>query len=112
MIHFYALGVLVSILVALSQLLLKIGAIRNSEKSFIKQYLSLPVFVGYVLLFIVLVVNVYIYSGIQLRYSTIFMSFSYPIVVVLSSTVLREKISRQMTFGVILICLGAIIFIL
>lgn len=107
----YALGIVSAMLVATSQLLLKLGANRYGEHRVARQYLNGFVLSGYVLFFLVTVVNVYVFSVVPLKMANIFVALGYVGVLVLSRVFLGERVERQRIIGVVLIAVGVGLYV-
>jgi drug/metabolite transporter (DMT)-like permease len=107
---------------AVSQLLLKISANRNSAggsggaaggsflQRFRAQYLNPLVIGGYALLFVAMVIPLYALKFIDMKFAAIFESLGYVFIMVLSAVVLRERITRRLVLGIVLIVAGVIVF--
>ena len=108
----YALGIVSAIMVATSQVLLKIGANRYGEQSVIRQYLNGFVLTGYVLFFLVTILNVYVFSILPLKMANLLLALGYVGVLVLSHFFLGERVERQRIIGVVLIALGIGLYVL
>lgn len=103
-----ACGVFIS---SVSQILLKISAEKNiGAKGFKAQYLNKFVIIGYLLLFIAMLIPLYVYQFIPLKYGAVIESLGYVFVMILSAVVLREKITKRKLIGNLLIVAGVIIF--
>lgn len=107
----YAIGIVSSMMVATSQLLLKLGANRCGDYSLIKQYLNRFVLAGYLLFLLVTIFNVYVFSIVPLKMANIFVALSHVGVLVLSRVFLGERVELQRIFGVVLIALGVGLYI-
>jgi len=102
----YALGIVSAILVATSQVLLKVGATRYGGRTFIRQYLNRYVLSGYVLFFLVTVINVYVFSVVPLKMANILVAAGYVGVLFLSRLFLGEVVHKDRLIGVALIVIG------
>lgn len=107
----YALGIVSAMMVATSQVLLKVGANRYGEHSVVRQYLNAFVLTGYVLFFLVTVVNVYVFSVVPLKMANIFVALGYVGVLVLSRLFLGERVDPQRIIGVVLIAAGVGLYV-
>ena len=107
----YALGIVSAMMVATSQLLLKLGANRYGGGSMVRQYLNCYVLSGYFLFFLVTVVNVYVFSIVPLKMANIFVALGYVGVLVLSRIFLGERFERQRIIGVALIAVGVGLYV-
>jgi drug/metabolite transporter (DMT)-like permease len=110
---------------SVSQLLLKTSADKHSaggggspdgkaKSSFLgrfrAQYLNPLVIGGYALLFIAMLIPLYALKFIDLKYAAIFESLGYAFIMVLSAIFLRERITRRVIIGNLLIIAGVIVF--
>ena len=107
----YALGIVSAMMVATSQLLLKLGANRHGGSGVVRQYLNVFVLTGYVIFFSVTVVNVYVFSTVPLKMANVFVAMSYVGVLVLSRVFLGERVERQRIIGVVLIAVGVGLYV-
>ena len=98
-----------SFLTAVSQILLKASANRQHKKS-IYRFLNWRVIVSYMIFFGVLLLNIYIYTGIDLKYGSIINASSYLFVIVLSALIFKDRISLNKIIGNLLILSGIIIY--
>lgn len=94
---------------AFSQILLKKSAMKE-HKSGIYEYLNVYVITAYGIFVIVLLSNAFAYTGVDYKYGSILGSFSYFFVMVLSRIILKEKITKNILMGNLLIILGVIIY--
>jgi small multidrug resistance pump len=108
----YALGLFSAVLVATSQVLLKIGATRHGGSAFLRQYLNGYVLSGYVLFFLVTVVNVYVFSLVPLKMANIFVAVAYVGVLFFSWLFLGEAVHKDRLIGVVLIVTGIGLYVL
>jgi len=108
----YSLGLFSAVLVATSQILLKIGATRYGGGAFLRQYLNGYVLSGYVLFFLVTVVNVYVFSLVPLKMANIFVAFAYVGVLLFSWLLLGEVINKDRLVGIVLIVVGVGFYVL
>ena len=102
-------GVFIS---SISQILLKKSAVKNGEGGFVKQYLNKYVIGGYLLLFIAMLIPLYAYTVLDLKYGAVIESLGYVFVMILSALFLKEKITKKKLLGNIIIITGVLIFTL
>ena len=103
---FYYLLIPVSALItASSQILLKISAQRQ-HKDFIHEYLI----ISYAFYFLVVFLNIFIYTKVDYRFSVVLNSLSTVFVAVFSNLILKERFTRRRILGNILIVLGIVCF--
>ncbi|MDR1043101.1 MAG: DMT family transporter [Clostridiales Family XIII bacterium] len=74
------------------------------------QYLNPLVIGGYALLLIAMVIPLYALKFIDMKFAAIFESLGYVFIMVLSAVVLRERITRRLVVGIVLIVAGVIVF--
>ena len=98
------------VITAVSQVFLKSGA--SNKTSFIKSFLDWKTIVGYCLLAMVTILNVYAMQRIELKIMTAWIGTTYILVVLFSFCFLKEKIDLFKTAGCSLIVLGILIFTL
>ncbi|MBR5564920.1 MAG: EamA family transporter [Roseburia sp.] len=97
------------ILVAVSQLLLKLSA-NKKNTSFIGQFLNINVIMGYSMLLASMLINMYAMQFMDYKYAPILSTVSYMFVLALSVCVLKERIIKKQVWGAVFIFLGIIIF--
>lgn len=108
----YYLYMLLSVVVAsFSQILLKVSANKTYDH-WIREYLNVPVILGYGLLFISMVLTIFAFKGLDYKMASIIDSLGYVFVMILGYFFFKEKITGSKFLGAILIVLGVIIFIL
>ncbi len=106
---FYAaLMIAAAFLAAVSQILLKISADKKHTGR-LKEYLNPYVITGYGMLALSLLVNMYAYQKIDLRYGPVLNAASYIFVLLLGRLILKEKITQGKLCGNLLIMLGIVI---
>ena len=96
---------------AISQVLLKQSA-NEEHKRPILEYLNWRVILAYAIFAMVLLINTYAYTQVDMKYGAILDSFSYIFVLLLSHWVLKEKITRGKVIGNIIIIVGIIIYVM
>jgi multidrug transporter EmrE-like cation transporter len=96
---------------AISQVLMKQSA-QMEHKSWIYEYLNWRVILAYGIAFIVLMVNTYAYTEVDIKYASIIDSFSYVNVMVFSYLLLKEKFTKQQLIGNLVIIAGILIYTL
>lgn len=107
---YIGLGFVGVILTAFSQVILKIGARKKADSSFLKYFINIYTFLGYLMLFTVTLINLYIFKFLNLKYMVIFLPSSYILVFILSHFVLREKIKKNRLIGFFIILSGIVLF--
>lgn len=111
MIKYYVYMLLSVVLASFSQILLKISANKTYDH-WLREYLNVPVIMGYGLLFISMVLTIFAFKGLDYKMASIIDSLGYVFVMVLGYLFFKEKITRNKSLGALLIVLGVIIFIL
>lgn len=103
---------ILSVIVAsISQVVLKTSANQEHE-SFLKEYLNARVICGYGLMIVSTLLTIYAYSGLEFKNGPLLESLGYPIVLVLSYLILKEKLTKRRVIGIVLILLGVLVFYL
>jgi len=92
----------------ISQILLKIGA--GNGRSMLHTYLNAPTVTGYFLFLVVTICSIYALQVVELKSLYALSSLNYVAVLVLSSAVLKEKLSRNKLLSILLIVSGLIVF--
>jgi len=101
-------GVFIS---SISQIMLKKSALINADSTSIKaQYLNKLVIGGYTLLFIAMFIPLYVYQFMELKYGAVVESLGYIFVMILSTLILGEKITKKKLTGNVLIIIGIALF--
>ena len=104
---FYLGLFLMSILIAsYSQILLKKGALEKNI------YINKYTIVGYTLMVVSTLFTLVGYKGISLSLSQMLQALSFITVAIFSYIFLKEKVTKRMIIGTILICIGIIIYAL
>lgn len=96
---------------AVSQILLKKSA-DIDHGSWIREYLNWRVITAYSIYAIVLLLNIWAFTKIDLKYGAVIDTFTYVFVMLLSIMVLHEKIPKGRVLGNILIMIGVIVYTL
>ena len=96
---------------AFSQLLLKISANEKHENS-LREYLNAKVITAYFIFAVVLLMNTYAFTRVDMKYGAVIDAFTYVFVLILSRLVLKEKFSKWKLFGNAVIVAGVIVYTL
>ncbi|MCF0132630.1 MAG: EamA family transporter [Blautia sp.] len=96
---------------AFSQLLLKQSANKTYKKA-IYEFLNWRVIVAYGIFAGVLLLNMFAFTKVDMKYGAVIDTFSYVFVMVLSYFVLKEKFTKGKLFGNLLIMTGVFIYTL
>lgn len=94
---------------ACSQIILKKAALRKYS-SWLESYLNPAVIGAYAVFFLTTMINVYALKYVPLTLSAILETTSYIYVPILSSFVLKEKLSKRKGVGILIIIAGIVIF--
>lgn len=101
-------GVLLS---SFSQVLLKKSAEKSYVgKSFLWQYLNPLVIGGYSLLLVSMLIPLYAYQFVDLKYGAVIEALGYGFIMVFSALFIREKITKRKLIGNILVVIGVVVF--
>lgn len=98
-----------TLLTAFSQLLLKQSANRT-YRSVLLEYLNWRVILSYGIFALVLLLNTYAFTRVDMKYGAVIDTFSYVFVMLLSWLVLKEKFTRGKVVGNLLIMTGVFIY--
>ena len=96
---------------AISQILLKQSADTKHEGGWLAEYLNWRVILAYGIFFIVLFVNTYCYTVVDMRFGAVIDSAAYVFVLILSRIILKEKITKGKLIGNLIIVAGIIIYV-
>ncbi len=94
---------------ALSQLLLKLSA-NETHKGRFGEYLNRKVITAYLIFAVVLLLNTYAYTKVNLKYGPVIDTFTYVFVLLLSVLVLREKVTKWKLIGNLMIIAGVVLY--
>lgn len=107
---YHILVVVAVLLASFAQLILKWSALDNHDKTW-KDYLNLKVIVGYSLLSISLLVNIYAMSkGVLVKEVSTMETLSYFFVPFFSFMIFSEKLSKQKLVAIGMIMIGVVVF--
>ena len=96
---------------AFSQLLLKLSSNEKHETQ-IQEYLNSKVITAYIIYAAVLLLNTWAYTKVSLKYGPVIDTFTYVFVLLLSVSVLKEKVSGWKLAGNLLIIAGVLLYTL
>ncbi len=96
---------------AVSQILLNYSNKKEHQHK-IFEYLNPYVILSYMILFAVLVLNVYAMRSVQLKVAHAIAASTYVFVLILGRIFLKEKITWNKVLGIFLIMVGIIVFIM
>lgn len=94
---------------SISQILLKKSANRN-HKNWLKEILTIKVFIAYSMFLLSSMLIIYAYKGVQLKYGAIIQSSGYIFILLLGRIFLEEKITKNRILGIVLIIIGIVVF--
>ena len=93
---------------SVSQIMLKVSANKEYENS-IKEYLNLKVIIAYGIFFLSSILTSIAYRRVPLSMGGILEATGYIWIALLGYIVLKEKISKRKTLGLVVIILGILI---
>lgn len=102
--------ILATFINAISQILLKKSANETVGKGFIKKILNKEVFFSYTIFFVVFLINLYAYRGVDFKYGGVIQSIGQINVLLLSVLLCDEKMTKNRIVGNLLILMGVIIY--
>lgn len=102
---YYGIMIFGVIVASFSQILLKVGANRP-HISFIRDYLNVPVVLGYLLMMVSLVCGMIAYRGINYMSAPVLESIGFILVPVLCYFFFKEKLTKNKIIGIIFIMAG------
>lgn len=107
----YYILVVISVLIgSVAQMLLKSSS-KVEHRSLLFEYFNWKVIVGYGLMFVALVINIFAMSkGVLVKEVSIIESLSYLFVPTLALFFFNEKINKQKVIAIAVIMVGVIIF--
>jgi drug/metabolite transporter (DMT)-like permease len=110
MITYYIVAAGAVLITAISQVLLKIGANRSMDRSFISSYFNAWTMSGYFLFVVVTLMNLYAFKEIPFKMAVILVPFTYVFVSMFSVVLLEEKMAKNQILGACIILVGVIVF--
>ncbi|PID27453.1 MAG: hypothetical protein CR982_05785 [Candidatus Cloacimonadota bacterium] len=102
------LGYLGVLLTGFAQLLLKKGSSKQNSKLSI--YLNKFTILGYFLMLVVTLLNLYVYRYLDVKYGVIFLPFTFVVVNFLSYFILKESFSKNQLLSTLIIVIGVVVF--
>ena len=103
-----SISILIVLLTAGGQVLLKMGTYKSKGTGLINGY----IISGYVSFLLTILLSYYLMKVIPLKYFTVIMSVNYVVVMVAAKLFLSETINRDKLVGTILIASGIFVFLL
>jgi drug/metabolite transporter (DMT)-like permease len=107
--RYYLIAIISGMLSSFAQILLKKSALKRHD-TFLKQYLNPLVIGGYGITALCMVLTIAAYRGMPYKYGAVIESLTYIYILVLSRTLLGEKLTRRKVTGMFLIVAGVIVF--
>jgi len=101
------------LLTSFAQVILKKGAIlAKKEKKSVKSYFNFYSILAYGLFVCVTLLSLFAMKRVLIKEMVMFLPFTYIIIPVLSKFFLNETITKDQLYGILIIVIGVIIFIL
>lgn len=111
MFKFYLVAIIAVVFTAISQLLLKFGALHGKKiNSFVRSYINAKTITGYFLLFVATLLNLYAFKYIELKKVVILLPATFLLVALLSCWLLKERFSKNQSIGSMVILAGIVVF--
>jgi drug/metabolite transporter (DMT)-like permease len=92
-----------------AQILLKLSS-KEEHKNVISEYMNIKVITAYGMFFGAVFLNVIALKGINVKEAPVLEALGYIFILILSSIILKEKITKKKIVGNIIIIAGIIIF--
>ena len=102
----FIFGVFIS---SCAQVMLKVSA-GEKHKSVTHEYLNIKVLGSYVIFFIAAFLNVIALKGIYVKNAPVLEALGYIFILIMSSLILKEKLTKRKVFGNLIIIIGIFIF--
>ena len=96
---------------AVSQILLKQSSNIKYENK-IREYLNFRVILSYGMFFLILLLNTWCYTKVEMCYGPVIDTAAYVFVLLLSRLILKEKITKGKILGNLIIITGILIYTL
>ena len=96
---------------AVSQILLKQSSNIKYENK-IREYLNFRVILSYGMFFLILLLNTWCYTKVEMRYGPVIDTAANVFVLILSRLILKEKITKGKILGNLIIITGILIYTL
>lgn len=110
MVNLLVLGL--PVLLTLSQVLLKLGALRFGDKSIIRQYVNPYVIIAYTIYFLITLFNVKLFSILPLKVANLIIAVTYILVPISGRIIFKEKFSRKRVIGIFITVLGLFFYVI
>nr|WP_300797673.1 EamA family transporter [uncultured Acetatifactor sp.] len=107
--RYILLALLSGVLSSLSQILLKVSAMKNN-RGFLAQYFNWRVLAGYGITGTCMLLVIIAYRGMDYKLGAVLEALGYVYIMVWSKIFLKEKITRNKFLGNLLIIVGVTIF--
>lgn len=106
----YSMVMILSVFISsISQIILKKSALENHD-NIVEEYINYRVVIAYIMFFSCTFITIYALKVVPLSMAPLLDSFGYIFISVLSYYFLNEKVSRNQSYGILLIIIGNIIF--
>jgi small multidrug resistance pump len=102
----FLFGVFIS---SCAQIILKISS-KEEHKNIVSEYFNIKVILAYAMFFGAVSINIIALKGIDLKEAPVLETFGYIFILILSSIILKEKITKKKILGNLIIIVGIIIF--
>ena len=96
---------------AVAQILFKQSSNIKYENK-IREYLNFRVILSYGMFFLILLLNTWCYTKVEMRYGPVIDTAAYVFVLLLSRLILKEKITKGKILGNLIIITGILIYTL
>ena len=96
---------------AVSKILLKQSSNIKYENK-IREYLNFRVILSYGIFFLILLLNTWCYTKVEMRYGPVIDTAAYVFVLLLSRLILKEKFTKGKILGNLIIIAGILIYTL
>lgn len=110
MIKYILIGFIGVIVAAVAQIILKYGATSKANSKTLAFFINFYTISGYFLMFVVTLINLFIFRFLDLKYALIFLPSTYILVLLFSKIFLHEKFTKKNIISYSLIILGIIVF--
>lgn len=109
MLKFILVFIFAVFIASFAQILLKISA-NKRYKSTLYEYLNMRVISAYFMVFVSLLLTIYAYRRIELRFTPMLDALAYIFVPGLSVLILKERLNIKKKIGIVIIVIGMVLF--
>lgn len=110
MVSYIFMGFVAVVLASFAQLILKFGANKMRGVSGIAYYLNWHTVLGYFLMFLATLVNLFVFSKLDLKFALFFFPFNHIVIFLFSVLILKEEFNRKSLLGYAFVLLGMFVF--